>query len=63
MRTLRNIIRSLTSRPLGFSADGRPLGLGLDVALQAQRARGADERRVDAPARAVSTHDRPYTAA
>jgi hypothetical protein len=42
MRTLRNIARSLADMPRGFSADGRAIGLGLDAALKAQRAAGAD---------------------
>jgi hypothetical protein len=42
MRTLRNIVRSLVDLPRGFSADGRAIGLGLDAAMKAQRAAGAD---------------------
>jgi hypothetical protein len=42
MRTLRNIVRSLADMPRGFSADGRAIGLSLDAALAAQRAKGAD---------------------
>jgi hypothetical protein len=42
MRTLRELVHSLSTMPRGFNADGRTLGLGLAAALQAQRARGAD---------------------
>lgn len=35
MRTLRSIMQSLANLPSGFSADGRPLGLGLDAAMRA----------------------------
>ena len=61
MRTLRNIIRSLADLPRGSSADGRPIGLGLDAALRAQRANGADARSVATPARPVTSEDRPYS--
>lgn len=63
MRTLRNIIRSLADLPRGSSADGRSIGLGLDAALRAHRAQGADSRPVDAPARPAGTEDRPYSRA
>jgi hypothetical protein len=63
MRTLRNIIRSLADLPRGASADGRSIGLGLDAAMRAQRARGADARPVNTPARRVTTEDRPYSTA
>ena len=46
MRTLRNIIQSLADMPRGFNADGRAIGLGLDAALKAQRAAGADVRSI-----------------
>ena len=62
MRTLRNFIRSLGDLPRGSSADGRSIGLGLDAALKAQRARGAEAaplRRRTSPA----TDDRPFTRA
>lgn len=60
MRTLRNFIRSLADLPRGSSADGRSIGLGLDAALRAQRARGAEAM----PLRTRSaTEDRPYTPA
>jgi hypothetical protein len=42
MRTFRSVVQSLVKLPRGFTADGRPIGLGLDAALQAQRARGGD---------------------
>jgi hypothetical protein len=42
MRTLRSYIRSLSTMPRGFNADGRALGLGLDAALRLQRAHGAE---------------------
>jgi hypothetical protein len=63
MRTLRNIIRSLADLPRGSSADGRSIGLGLDAAMRAQRARGADDRPIGTPARPVTTEDRPYSTA
>lgn len=62
MRTLRNFIRSLADLPRGSSADGRAIGLGLDAALKAQRARGAEA----APLRtrtSPATEDRPFTRA
>ena len=60
MRTLRKFIRSLADLPRGSSADGRGIGLGLDVALRAQRARGAEA--TPSTSRPV-TEDRPYTTA
>ncbi|OZM84186.1 hypothetical protein [Pseudonocardia sp. MH-G8] len=63
MRTLRNFIRSLADLPRGSSADGRSIGLGLDAAMRAQRARGAEAMRPAAPARPASTEDRPYSTA
>ncbi len=62
MRTLRKFIRSLADLPRGSSADGRSIGLGLDAALRAQRARGAEVAPLRTPARPV-TEDRPYTRA
>ena len=62
MRTLRKFIRSLADLPRGSSADGRSIGLGLDTALRAQRARGAEAAPLRTPARPV-TEDRPYTRA
>jgi len=62
MRTLRNIIQSMADMPRGFNADGRALGLGLDAALKAQRAAGADVqplRSAKLPAHA----DTPYSRA
>lgn len=56
MRTLRNIVESLSRLPMGASADGRPIGLGLDAALQAQRARGADAQPLQ-PRRPVSVKE------
>lgn len=61
MRTLRNIVESLAKMPRGFSADGRPIGLGLDAALKAQRARGADVQPLK-PRRPVWTEG-PFTRA
>jgi len=61
MRTLRNFIRSLADLPRGSSADGRPIGLGLDAALRAQRARGGDDRLVATPVRPVHADERPFT--
>jgi hypothetical protein len=61
MRTLRNFIRSLADLPRGSSADGRSIGLGLDAALRAQRARGADAAPIAARRRA-HTEDRPFSA-
>ena len=49
MRTLRNIVESLSRLPIGASADGRAIGLGLDAALQAQRARGVDAQPLRRP--------------
>lgn len=49
MRTLRNIVETLSRLPSGASADGRPIGLGLDAALQAQRARGVDAQPLRRP--------------
>jgi hypothetical protein len=64
MPKFRNIIRSLMDLPRGFSADGRPIGVGLDAALKAQRARGADGLPSTSPARrASSTEDRPLSPA
>jgi hypothetical protein len=42
MNTFRKIVDALSTMPRGFNADGRALGLGLDAALKAQRAAGAD---------------------
>ncbi len=39
MRTLHDVRRLLERVPRGFNADGRPVGLGLASALDAQRAR------------------------
>ncbi|MHA6628247.1 hypothetical protein ACU61A_22645 [Pseudonocardia sichuanensis] len=61
MRTLRNFIRSLADLPRGASADGRSIGLGLDAAMRAQRARGADAAPVAAPRR-TGTEERPFSA-
>jgi hypothetical protein len=63
MRTLRTIMRYLADLPRGFSADGRPIGLGLDAALKAQRARGADDLLAGAPVRPAHTEDRKVSAA
>ena len=46
MRTFRTIVQSLVDMPRGFSADGRAIGLGLDAALKAQRAKGADVQQL-----------------
>lgn len=62
MRTLRKFIRSLTDLPRGSSADGRSIGLGLDAALRAHRARGAEAEPLRAQARPAA-EDRPYTPA
>ncbi|HLU54021.1 MAG TPA: hypothetical protein VKZ81_01050 [Pseudonocardia sp.] len=61
MRTLRTFIRSLRDLPRGASADGRSIGLGLDAAMRAHRARGAEAeplRRSRPPA-----GGRPFTRA
>lgn len=64
MPTLRSFIRSLVDLPRGFSADGRPIGVGLDTALRAQRARGADGLPGEAPTRRGATRQqRPYSRA
>jgi hypothetical protein len=56
MPTFRSIIAHLTDLPRGFSADGRAIGLGLDAALKAQRATGADVRTIrPAGSRPVTT--------
>jgi hypothetical protein len=44
--TLRAALRRV---PRGYPADGRRLGLGLDAAMAAQRARGAEPMEHDAP--------------
>ena len=62
MRTLRKFIRSLADLPRGSSADGRSIGLGLDAALRAQRAHGAEAQPFRTPAR-PATEGRPYTRA
>jgi hypothetical protein len=62
MRTLRNFIRFLADLPRGSSADGRSIGLGLDAALKAQRARGAEAEPLRTRTR-PATEDRPYTRA
>ena len=65
MRTLRKFIRSVADLPRGSSADGRSIGLGLDAALRAQRARGAEATRITSQpiTRRPATEDRPYTTA
>jgi hypothetical protein len=62
MRTLRNFVRSLADLPRGASADGRSIGLGLDAALRAQRARGAEAEPLTTRTR-PATGDRPFTRA
>jgi hypothetical protein len=62
MRTLRTVVQYLTNMPRGFSADGRALGIGLDAALQAQRAHGADVQQIRPSRRPVQTED-PYSRA
>jgi hypothetical protein len=62
MRTLRKFIRSLADLPRGSSADGRSIGLGLDAALRAQRARGAEAMPLTTRTR-PATEDRPFTRA
>lgn len=37
MRMLRKLLDALTREPLGYSADGRMLGLGLATALEKAR--------------------------
>jgi hypothetical protein len=61
MRTFRKIVQSLSTMPRGFNADGRTLGLGLDTALQVQRANGADVQPLRT-AKPVHT-DAPYSRA
>jgi hypothetical protein len=63
MRTLRNFIRSLKDLPRGSSADGRSIGLGLDAAMRAQRARGAEAEPLTTRTRPADTEDRPFTRA
>jgi hypothetical protein len=62
MRTLRNFIRSLADLPSGSPADGRRIGLGLDAALKAQRARGAEAGPLTTRTRPAAD-DRPFTRA
>jgi hypothetical protein len=62
MRTLRNFIRSLADLPRGSSADGRSIGLGLDAALGALRARGAESEPLTTQVRPAAD-DRPYSRA
>ena len=62
MRTLRNFIRSLADLPRGAAADGRSIGIGLDAAMRAQRARGAEARPLRSRVR-PSTDERPFTRA
>ena len=62
MRTLRNFFRSLADLPRGASADGRSIGLGLDAALRAQRARGAEAEPLTTRTRPV-VEERPFTRA
>lgn len=61
MRTLRKIVQYLEDLPHGSAADGRAIGLGLDVALRAQRKHGADIRPIRRSRPAV-TQD-PYSRA
>lgn len=42
MSVIDRVLSGLRRVPRGFSADGRPLGVGLAAALDAQRARGAE---------------------
>lgn len=39
---MRNWMKTLTSRPRGFAADGRRLGLGLATAMEMQRRQRTD---------------------
>jgi hypothetical protein len=50
MSRLKNFARALTKPRQGFSADGRPLGLGLATALDEQR---RDSEAVAAVARTL----------
>lgn len=62
MSTFRKIIDALSTMPRGFNADGRALGLGLDAALKAQRAAGADVQPLRSAERPVHA-DTPYSRA
>lgn len=48
MSVRHNVRSALRRLPLGYSADGRGLGIGLTAALDAQRARGAEPMEYDA---------------
>jgi hypothetical protein len=63
MRTIRKVVRALAATPRGFNADGRSLGLGLDAALQAQRAHGADVQPIRTPSETVPAAEGPYSRA
>jgi hypothetical protein len=62
MRTLRKFFRSLADLPSGSSADGRSIGLGLDAAMRAQRARGAEAEPLTTRTGQV-VEERPFTRA
>ncbi len=63
MRTMRTVVRALSTMPRGFNSDGRALGLGLDAALQAQRAHGADVQPIRPSTDTVPATEGPYSRA
>jgi hypothetical protein len=58
MRNWRETVKALTSSPLGYLADGRPLGLGLATAMEKHRqqtAHQAEDYLRHAPAERVKS--------
>jgi hypothetical protein len=56
MRNWREFLKTLTSSPLGYSADGRRLGIGLAAAMEKQRqlaVRDVEDHLRTAPAERV----------
>ncbi|WP_433277774.1 hypothetical protein ACQPZA_01795 [Pseudonocardia xinjiangensis] len=60
---MRKVVRALSTMPRGFNADGRALGLGLDAALRAQRAHGADVQPIRPSTETVPAAEGPYSRA
>jgi hypothetical protein len=63
MRMIRRLVHALSTVPRGFNADSRALGLGLDAALRAQRADGADLQPVRTSAEQVRSAESTYSRA
>jgi hypothetical protein len=63
MRMIRKIVHALSTVPRGFNADSRALGLGLDAALRAQRADGADLQPIRTSTEPVQAAESPYSRA